>query len=714
MKAKIKAKINLLLIICCGILLSCCKEDPTSDIIIPESDISEEIIGEWAYDNPEENAWQSMKFVAEGSFFCYSDNKSNWTDRLKNINKGDYGVKGMVISASNGSTYLDMTVSKINGYQFTGRLNETTIDFTFNKVVMRTHLNFGESFLPPYEDLVDAKIIGYKSHDESIAVIDEATGEITAMANNGRTYVDIITESGTAVVKVMLGKINDGDKDEISPIGKKEVGVINDPTLNLSKAIVGKWIWDASYLEEMNFLENGKSYYSNIDVARGIYNENASGDYTIDASTKQITLKVLPTGGTQMTVIMAMTAINKFSFTAKFYLTNGECTGTFTYARQIYSIELGDGEVRQLDYQAIVGSETTIKSFKTHNSKIVEANTETGELTAKMGGKTYVDIVTDEGTAVIEVFVKKFVEFNYEDFVGINKQGVTNTFGTLYTTSGNYIEYDYRKGSKADKQGKILDSHWNQISFLFDSKTSLVKTVSLLARKDVWFTPEEMTEYLSQKYHYNEKGSTNDVKAFTNKETVEESTIGITWDTTNRLLSFENIDSKAEIISNYESNGEYSSLLGKDKSTIVSKLGNNAFYVTSTDLWYTGENVNAKDYKYIIFSLDEPTTRAYSICLYLNTNPDYEEIKECLTAKYYVYEKGTNAELLAFIDAEELSNSTMGITVDLINGLISFVDLSYSYGGSRYGAKAATRSGAQSMFFSNPKAFIPNLKKVLK
>ncbi len=708
------AKINLLLFILCTVLFSCCKEDSTTDII-SETDISEEIVGEWVYDNLEENVWQSMKFVAEGSFFCYSDNKYNWTERLKNINKGGYGVKGMVISASNGSTYLDMTVSKINGYQFTGRLNETTVDFTFNKVVRRIHLNFGESFQPEYKELVDSKIIGYKSHDEGIAVIDEATGEITAMANNGRTYVDIITESGTAVIKVMVGKINDGDEDEISPIGKKNVGTINNPTLNLSKAIIGKWIWDANYWEEMNFLENGKIYYSNIDVARGIYNENASGDYTIDASTKRITLKVLPTGGTQMIVIMAMTAINKFSFTAKFYLTNGETTGTFTYARQIDSVELDGDDTKQPDYKSIVGEETIITGFKSHNSKIVEVDSKTGKLTAKMGGKTYVDIITDEGTAVIEVFVKKFVEFNYEDFVGVNKQGVTNTFGTLYTTSGNTIKYDYRKGSKADKQGEILDSHWDQISFLFDSTSGLAKTVSLLARKDVWFTAEEMTEYLSHKYHDNEKGSTGDLKAFTNNETLEEATVGITWDTTNGLLSFEKVDSKAGIISNYESkNGEYSSLLGKDKSTIVNKMGNNAFYVTSIDLWYTGEDVNAKDYKYVIFSLDEPTTRAYSISLYLNTNPNYEEIKDYLTAKYYVFEKGTNAEQLAFIDSEELSNSTMGITVDLVNGLISFVDLSYSYGGSGYGTKSATRSGAQSMFFTNPKVFLPKLKKVLK
>ena len=57
---------------------------------------------------------------------------------MRNIRKGNYGVKGYSVSGANGNTYLDMTVSKINGYEFTGRLNESTFDIKYNKVVMRT------------------------------------------------------------------------------------------------------------------------------------------------------------------------------------------------------------------------------------------------------------------------------------------------------------------------------------------------------------------------------------------------------------------------------------------------------------------------------------------------------------------------------------------------------------------------------------------------
>ena len=78
---------KLLPLLACGcIYCSCDKDDSkSSEIGIPETDIAEEIVGEWVYDHPEEGAWQSMKFVAEGSYFCYSDNKENWQQMAQHI-----------------------------------------------------------------------------------------------------------------------------------------------------------------------------------------------------------------------------------------------------------------------------------------------------------------------------------------------------------------------------------------------------------------------------------------------------------------------------------------------------------------------------------------------------------------------------------------------------------------------------------------------------
>lgn len=391
--------------VCIGVCCSCSDDDDNGTVIppLPEVDIADDIPGEWVYDHPEEGAWQSMKFVQEGAFFCFSDNKSNWTKTLERIEQGNYGVEGKKVSAQNGTTYLDMTVSEINGYQFMARLNESTLDLTYHKVVMRTHLSFGESVIPPYSELVDTTIIGYKSHDESLALVESSTGEITATANNGRTYVDIITANGTAVIKVMIGKINDGDEDEVSPI-KGKVFTPIDKNINLPVAILGKWVWDKNYWELFNFLGNGKVYYSNEDKARKIYNDNASGDYTIDTENNTLTLHVLPTGGTPMTVIMSITAINRYCFTAKFFLENGQSTGTYTYSKLLDTLELTVDSTVAPDYH--VDDETIISGFKSHNTKIVDVDSVTGELKGKKTGRTYVDVITDEGTAVVEVNVK--------------------------------------------------------------------------------------------------------------------------------------------------------------------------------------------------------------------------------------------------------------------------------------------------------------------
>lgn len=658
--------INILFCAVCICTLFSCDDDSKNDstIEIPEVDIADEIIGEWVYDNPVEGSWQSMKFVAEGSFFCYSDNKDNWSTVLKDINKGNYGVKGMAVSANNGSTYLDMIVSKINGYQFTTRLHETTLDILFHKVVMRTHLNFGESIIPPYNELVDTTIVEYKSHDESIAIVDSSTGEITAVANNGRTYVDIVTNSGTAVIKVMIGKVNDGDESEISPIKNKTI-TPPQPILNLPKAILGQWIWDGSYWESIKFLENGKVYYSNIDASRGIYNENAPGEYTIDTTNNRLTLKVLPTGGTQMTVVMAMTAISKYSFTAKFYLTNGQSTGTFTYSKQLNSVELKGGESLLPEYETFMEEGTVITGYKSHNSQIVEVNSDTGELTAKMGGRTYVDIVTEDGTAVIEVLVKSFMQFNYEDFIGVNKQTITNTFEHVYTTDGDDMIYNYRTGSVAEEEGVVKDANWDQILFRFDSSTGLVKAISLLAKKDVWFTPGEMTQYLTQHFYVYEKGTEDDFKAFTNAENFDDATVGITWDTTNGILTYVEIphQSPTSVL-------DYGGYLNKTREEL--KTAMNGYTILSETDERIGYTIGSEYLRMARFSFKASSgikDTVQEVVLYLNTDIDESFVKSEIE-KTYTYSDGVDGSYINYYSKDMKIRVVYQISSNLIQYIL--------------------------------------------
>lgn len=457
-----------------------------------------------------------------------------------------------------------------------------------------------------------------------------------------------------------------------------------------------KWIYDHPDIptwEEWNVFDDGVMYYSN--ASSFIYtfsNKDVKCRYVYSIENDAFLVQTEKLG----TVEGVISKWDKYEFTWK------TADGSFAYNCLLETDTIANGSTFEPAYSRLI-SDATISGYSSHNPSIAEVNA-SGKITAKNQGRTYIDVVTDKGTAVMEIYVDGFFSTDYVAFLNNSHYNVVSILGEPTTADNEKLEYIYNNGnfSKTD-------------FYLNDSKNVSKISLTMAASSKSFITSNDVIAYLSENFHEYTKASASFVKYYTNNEDPDKATILASWNKTPKVLTFEYVDPIEKIISNYESkNGEYPSLLGKDKSTIVSKSGSNAFYVASTDLWYTGKEVHAKDYKYVIFSLDEPTTRAYSISLYLNANPDYEEIKEYLTTKYYVFEKGTNAEQLTFIDAEELSNSTMGITVDLVNGLISFVDLSYSYDGSGYGAKAAMRSGTQNMFFNNPKDFIPNLKKVMK
>lgn len=608
-----------------ALLLSSCDEKSKERV-----DISEEIVGEWVYCDQSTGAWQSMKFIDEGRFFCYSDNKDNWTETLKTITRGSYNINGNKVSASNGNAYLDMTVTSINGYEFTATFNETNLDFTFNKVVMRFHLDYGETVVPPYSELVDSEILGYSSIDESIASVD-SEGKIFANVNNGRTYVAILTRGGTAFVKVMIGKVDDGDKDEVSPISNTGGKVdINDPELVLSKAIQGKWVWDKNYWETIYFLPNGKVYYSNSDADRGIYNENATGEYSVDDKNRRISVNVVPNGGTQMILDLEVKSINKYCFTAKFYLSDGSSTGTYTYAKQLGSVEMKQTEKLLPKYMEMVEERTIIEKFESHDKNIVEVDSDTGELTAKKGGHTYIDIITDEGTAVIEVTVKGFMAFNYAEFIGKSKQEIINVFDYLYITDGDDMVYNYTDGSVASVSGLVKDENWDYISFRIDPKTGLVIAVTLLAKKNVWFTPENMTQYLSQLFYVYEKGTEETYKAFMNAETFEDATVGVTWDMVKGNLTFVQIPKKED-----KSVLDYGVYLDKTREEITTAM--NGYSIILNNEESIGFMIGSDYVRMVKFSFEsnkEIKETVQTVVLYLNPDCDDAFVKSEIEKKY--------------------------------------------------------------------------------
>ena len=88
-------------------------------------------------------------------------------------------------------------------------------------------------------------------------------------------------------------------------------------------------------------------------------------------------------------------------------------------------------------------------------------------------------------------------------------------------------------GSLNYRQNNTLDDNWSSLYFVFDSDPYAgghVKGILLSAKDDVWFTADEMYQYLKEHYYVYEKGTEDDFKAFINSEDYENATVGITWD----------------------------------------------------------------------------------------------------------------------------------------------------------------------------------------
>lgn len=658
-----KTKVSILLFfVILSVIFSCCKEDPVSPKPSP-IDITEEIVGEWVYENPIEATWQSMKFSETGKFY-YSEDKNDWSTTLQRTD-GNYWLDGMDVSGSMRSTnfHIDMTIQEISDYSFTTRYKNTGIDFTFFKVLMRTHLNFEESTIPPYSELINTEIISYKSHDNKIATVDPITGEITAIAKDGRTYIDLTTKDGTACIKVMIGRVNDGDESEICTIPNKKEPIQID-NLDVSKIIVGPlWVYDhpeENVWEVIRFLDSGTVYFSNKNGDWDFENQDANGTYEIDQKTISGNVKL--NAIYSMDFYWVVTKITNMEFTVKTY-SSGEYGGRFTYAKQLDKLELHKGESISPNYQQLVG-DLRINGFKSHNTSCLSVDNETGEIKALRVGHTYVDIITEEGTAVIEVSVNSFMQYNYEDFIGVNKQTVTNTFESFYTTDGDDMIYNYSKGSVAEAAGAVKDTYWDFITFKFNSTTGLVKAIVLLAKKDVWFTPDEMTQYLSQRFYVYEKGTEEDYKAFINAENLEDATVGITWDTTNGILTY------VEIIHEKETSVlDYGGYLGKTREEIKSMMsGYSLLSETDERIGYmiSSDYIRMARFSFKVGDVIKETIQ--EVDLYLNTDIDQNFVKSEIE-KNYVYSDGVEGNFLNYYSEDK----TIRVVYQIGSNRIQFI-----------------------------------------
>lgn len=322
---------------------------------------------------------------------------------------------------------------------------------------------------------------------------------------------------------------------------------------NLEEFILGDWVYEYHRIqddvefhnwEELKFFASSAMYYSNRydsivgDQEMYFENENLNGTYRIDGNRLIIESKL---GNselyTRLNSVYNIEYINDLEF--KTIVTSGKDTlGTFVYSKVVGEFEIGEEELMP-DYQSIL-SGLSVVGYTSHNELIAKVDENTGAISGKSSGITYIDVVTNQGTAVIRVIVKKYLDYEYADMIGMNKDAVKTVMGKMYMASGNDMYYWFSSSPDVRAYTSFYNrvcGNWKTIAFIFNSN-EVVEQIVLLPRDDMWCSEDEMIGFLSEHYYVYEKGTTETYNAFTNMPEFDVSTVGIVWDSEKRNLIY--------------------------------------------------------------------------------------------------------------------------------------------------------------------------------
>ena len=120
----------------------------------------------------------------------------------------------------------------------------------------------------------------------------------------------------------------------------------------------------------------------------------------------------------------------------------------------------------------------------------------------------------------------KIMDRNFDAYIGTSQDRIIEIFGNDGYISENSIYYF------------SYDKYVNTLAFVFDTETSTVKAISLMFTNLNSDFRERMISYLSNRFVVYEKGTDEHTKAFINGDNLQSSSIGITWNVDQDVLTY--------------------------------------------------------------------------------------------------------------------------------------------------------------------------------
>lgn len=422
------------------------------------------------------------------------------------------------------------------------------------------------------------------------------------------------------------------DDDEKNPVAE----------IDYAALLVGEWVYDApkeGVWETMKFTSSGVFYFSNYNNnVVEFENENVPGRYFVNGNKVTGVYKLNEV--TQMNFDMQILEINAWEFTAKF----NDSGLTFTYARLLDSETVEYNETVTPNYQNLMrGAE--IVAYASHDTGIATVDAVTGEVTGVSSGRTYIDIITKEGTAVIEIKVKGLLEYKYDEFIGAERSEIYEVFGN---------------SPAADESGVMVYQNISEdIQYMrvgFNEFTGKVSDIRLyISNTDAAFATA-MTGYLGRLYTVYEKGTTDTYKAYINDKEYDNASAGITWDIPNLQITY--------VALNHDLFTDYSPLLGKSKADVKKMMDNKQPFSEDEFMLAYGISDGKIDLMCCYFTFDFVDTydTVQAVITRLNDSLSASDVHKYLSKKY------------VFMESESTSAEKVYVTKDAMTAVFYYIE----------------------------------------
>jgi len=376
----------LLIAACSFTVLSCHdkeKDEPEGNYETTKN-VAENIVGKWLLSTSGAEEWMVYDITAtsriNAEFLQYGKSGvgSGYYSIENNKFTGSYTPDGKL------TVYVDWVVAEIKPFEIGLKIYDDEVfigDASLYRILSTVNVYPGSSFTPDYRAISGGNSnANFSVVDGSIAAINPQTGEISGK-KQGSTYITYETPNGTCAV---------------------QVSVTQEPVKTFAELLIGTWVYDSpseKVWERYTYEANG--YLSVQWETYDIYEleESKQAMYTINGESVSYTI-TLDVG--KLNMRMENESINEFNWTYSAY-DGTHALGKYTAQRRLESVTLLPENTETPDYRSLVGN-AVIQGFKSHNEAVAKVNS-SGVITAMSGGRTYVDVKTDKGTGVIEVYV---------------------------------------------------------------------------------------------------------------------------------------------------------------------------------------------------------------------------------------------------------------------------------------------------------------------